>query len=150
MNILLAVDDDAASYEAALVVSEWFPSDASVVALHVGLIQPARAFATPFIASTYGHPVVHLPALRDERRKIYLEAREIAERAAALTDGEVRTESGDPAKVILDVAADIDADLIVIGTGDRSWLSRLLNPSVSEGVVQNATRPVLVVRPPGA
>ncbi|MDW3221156.1 MAG: universal stress protein [Acidimicrobiales bacterium] len=146
MKILLAADDDAASYEAALIVSDWFPDDASVVALHVGAVAPSTAPATPAVIGGLGYPVVALPALRAEQGRIYREAREIAARAAATTDGAARTATGDPATTIVEVAEEIGADLIVVGTGDRSWLSRLLNPSVSAGVLRDASCPVLVVR----
>jgi nucleotide-binding universal stress UspA family protein len=147
MKILLAVDDSQPSYEAAAVVSEWFPADSTVVALHVGSSVPTSAIAAPVEAAGFGYPAVALPLLRSERRRIYLEAREVAERAAAIARGDARAEAGDPAQKIIEVASEIDADLIVIGTGDRSWLSRVITPSVSDEVVHNAPCPVLVVRP---
>ncbi|GJM37966.1 MAG: hypothetical protein DHS20C19_13330 [Acidimicrobiales bacterium] len=146
MKILLAADDDAASFEAALIVADWFPEDASVVALHVGTVAPAAAMTTPALAGGLGYPIVSLPALRTDRERIYREARDIAAQVAAVTDGTARIAAGDPATRIIEVAEEIDADLIVVGTGDRSWLSRLLNPSVSAGVLRDATCPVLVVR----
>ena len=147
MKILLAVDQDRASFDAAAVVSDWFSDDAEVVALHVGSRVPTTAVAAPIATTGIGYPSFALPLLRNERERIYLEACEIAERAAAVTHGDVRTEAGDPATKIIEVAAEIGADLIVIGTGDRSWLSRVFAPSVSDKVVHNAPCPVLVVRP---
>ncbi|MEQ8840804.1 MAG: universal stress protein [Acidimicrobiales bacterium] len=147
MKILLAVDDDAASYEAALVVADWFDDETSVVALHVGSITLPASLTTPVVMGGLGYPIVSLPALKEERREVFRQAREIAENAAAVTDGSPRTEAGDPAEKIVDVAVEIDADLIVVGTGDRSWLSRVVSPSVSEEVIHHAPCPVLVVRP---
>ena len=146
MKILLAVDDNQPSYEAAMVVSEWFAEDSTVVALHVGSPIPTTAVAAPVASSGLGHPTVALPVLRPERARIYLEAREVAERAAAIANGDARIAAGDPATKIIEVAAEIGADLIVVGTGDRSWLSRVITPSVSDEVVNNAPCPVLVVR----
>ena len=122
MKILLAVDDNLASYEAATVVSEWFSDDSTVVALHVGSHVPTTAVAAPVATTGLGYPTVALPVLRHERERIHLEAREVAERAAAIANGDARTAAGDPAVRIVEVAAEIGADLIVIGTGDRSWL----------------------------
>ncbi len=44
------------------------------------------------------------------------------------------------------VAADVDADLIVVGTHGRTGMRRLLLGSVAEAVVRKAGCPVLVVR----
>lgn len=68
--------------------------------------------------------------------------------AEHMTDArpEVRI-SNAPAQEIVDYAADIHADLIVVGTHGRSGVSRLLMGSVAEHVVRSAPCPVLVVRP---
>ena len=52
-----------------------------------------------------------------------------------------------PASGISQLASDLEADLVVVGTHGRSGLSRLLLGSVSEGVLRTAPCPVLVVRP---
>ena len=56
----------------------------------------------------------------------------------------------DPTLAIVQLAADIQADLVVIGTHGRGWLAHFLLGSVAEGVVRCAPCPVLVVRPAGA
>lgn len=147
MKILLAVDDDPASAQAATKVGEWFPDSTEIIALHVGTVVPSAAMTTPVIAGGIGYPVVALPYLREERHAVFREAREIAEQAATITDGTSRTATGDPARQIVEVAEETQVDLIVIGTGDRSWLSRLFNPSVSNAVLHQAPCSVLVVRP---
>jgi nucleotide-binding universal stress UspA family protein len=55
----------------------------------------------------------------------------------------------DPREAIAQLASDLDADLIVIGTHGRRGVSRFLLGSVAEGVVRIAPCPVLVVRPRG-
>jgi len=55
--------------------------------------------------------------------------------------------SASPAQEIVDYAAEIHADIIVVGTHGRSGVSRLLMGSVAEHVVRAARCPVLVVRP---
>ncbi len=54
---------------------------------------------------------------------------------------------GSPAEEIAQLAADLDADLVVVGTHGRRGLRRLLLGSVAEGAVRLAHCPVLVVRP---
>lgn len=145
-RILLAVDDDTISYEAAVKVAEWFRDDAEVTALHVGTVVPATALMAPAIVGGLGYPIVTVPALRENRERIRTEARDIATRAAQLADGEPRVETGDPAEMILEVADATDSDVIVVGTGDRSWTSRLFDRSVSSTVVRRSSCSVLIVR----
>jgi len=55
---------------------------------------------------------------------------------------------GKPATAILEVASDLDPDLIVIGSHGRGGLDHLLLGSVTERVLRKSTAPVLVVRLP--
>jgi len=52
-----------------------------------------------------------------------------------------------PAREIAQLAADLEADLVVVGTHGRRGLSHLLLGSVAEGVIRLARCPVLVLRP---
>jgi nucleotide-binding universal stress UspA family protein len=54
---------------------------------------------------------------------------------------------GDPAAEIVEVAANHDADLIVVGTHEPGLLERLVGGSVSQGVARRAHCDVLVVHP---
>jgi nucleotide-binding universal stress UspA family protein len=56
---------------------------------------------------------------------------------------------GDPASEILEEAEAFGADLIVVGTGGRSGIGRVLLGSVAERVFAKATVAVMLVRPPG-
>ncbi|MEI9948410.1 MAG: universal stress protein [Pseudomonadota bacterium] len=53
----------------------------------------------------------------------------------------------EPAHEIAQIAADLEADLVVVGTHGRRGIARLLLGSVAEAVVRLAPCPVLVVRP---
>lgn len=55
---------------------------------------------------------------------------------------------GQPASEILDVADQVDADLIVVGTREPGFLERLFGGSVSQGVARQARCDVLIVHPP--
>lgn len=59
--------------------------------------------------------------------------------------GHIRTEF--PAAEIAQLGADLEADLIVVGTHGRRGVRRLVLGSVAEGVVRMARGAVLVVRP---
>jgi nucleotide-binding universal stress UspA family protein len=52
-----------------------------------------------------------------------------------------------PARELAQLAADVEADLVVVGTHGRRGLARLALGSVAEAVVRLAPCPVLVVRP---
>lgn len=59
---------------------------------------------------------------------------------------QVHMDAGDPAEKIVNNAAKLNADLVVLGTHGRTGLKRLLIGSVAEKVVRLAGCPVLVVR----
>jgi nucleotide-binding universal stress UspA family protein len=67
-------------------------------------------------------------------------------RAAGLSC-ELLVREGYPATVIEDVAREVSADLIVIGTRGRTGLKHLLLGSIAERVVQKAPCAVLTVKP---
>ena len=52
-----------------------------------------------------------------------------------------------PASGIAQLASDLDADLVVVGTHGRQGLARLMLGSVAEGVLRLAPCPVLIMRP---
>jgi nucleotide-binding universal stress UspA family protein len=66
-----------------------------------------------------------------------------------LTDAEVNVEmilkEGRPADVIIAVAREIDADLIVVGARRMGWLRELTLGSTSHRVLHEAQRPVTVI-----
>lgn len=75
----------------------------------------------------------HLSAMASEIRQIQAEARVV---------------EGEPAKTIVEVAAELAAELIVIGSHGRTGLRRLLMGSVAEYVVRHASCPVVTVSVP--
>lgn len=54
---------------------------------------------------------------------------------------------GNPRSAVLQIASDIQADLLVVGTSDPGRIERLLLGSVAETLVRKAPCPVLVIRP---
>jgi nucleotide-binding universal stress UspA family protein len=69
--------------------------------------------------------------------------------AAALgTDAEVRLVPDDEAtgSVIVRVAGETKADVLVVGSSSKGWLSRLFGNSVSDYVAHHAPCPVMLIR----
>lgn len=105
------------------------------------------------------HVVEALPAVTEGTFGIYAHRKDI-EKIISLADARlqdyvrahpdvsIRTRVGEgrPATVILDAVAQLEPDLIVMGTHGRSRLDHLLLGSVAERVLRRAQCPVLSVR----
>ena len=77
-------------------------------------------------------------------------AERIARQAAAAAqqagvEAEYHSEPGDPADVILEVANEVDADLVVVGNKGMQGAKRLLTGSVPNRVSHHAASNVLIV-----
>lgn len=59
----------------------------------------------------------------------------------------VHLAAGTAWREVLQMAADLSADLVLVGTHDRKGIQRVVLGSVSEQIVRKASCPVLVVRP---
>lgn len=83
----------------------------------------------------------------EEGRRILDEAIAVAHRADVDPESAlVEMESSHPSVGVVEQASRWSADLIVMGTHGRTGLMHLLLGSVSEGVVRDASAPVLLVR----
>lgn len=89
--------------------------------------------------------------VQDARREEFSEWLEAQLRGQAAIVESVRVIAhearGAPVQLILETAAQLSADLVVVGTHDPKGVDRLLMRSVAEAVVHKAGCPVLVVRP---
>lgn len=129
------------AFEHAIALGRWYHAD--VVALHV--------FATwtpPGSLSTYPG---WMQQVAEARAQIDDELRGLVQLAQASgMDVPLATREGDPVSGILEQAASMAADLIVLSTHGRSGFDRLTLGSVAEKVLRKATCPVLVVPAQGA
>jgi nucleotide-binding universal stress UspA family protein len=66
--------------------------------------------------------------------------------ASGVASDDAIVEFGEPVSAISAVAVEHDVDLIVVGSHDKGFFTRLLVGSVSEALVRKSPKPVLVVR----
>lgn len=81
-----------------------------------------------------------LPMLREEAK------RNMQKWQARVADAQAIIREGSPRPVIVEAAAELECQMIVMGTHGRSGLSHLLLGSVAEYVVRYSKVPVLTVR----
>jgi nucleotide-binding universal stress UspA family protein len=149
MSILVCYDGSQNAKE-ALSVAQATLSRGSMILLHVWN-PPAAFLADSFSdpSTAADPPIAKLEHLAFERAQaIAAEGRELADaRDLAVT---VRIERNDSSvwQTILDVAADADAELIVVGTRGRTAVQSALLGSVSGAIVHHSQRPVLIVPAP--
>jgi nucleotide-binding universal stress UspA family protein len=107
------------------------------------------------VVSTFGHAETVNEPLGGTARRELVDLREVAEsllaRAAHEFEAagvEVQTDAreGNPAAVLIDVATEQQADLIVVGARGRTAVERFLLGSVSSKLVHHAPCSVMVVR----
>jgi nucleotide-binding universal stress UspA family protein len=142
MKILLAVDDSKFS-EAAVksLAGQFRPQDTEVRILHV--VEPVVIAEPPQMSSGY------YPELEDRLPQ----AHDVVDRAAKTLSsaGFKVTKSvatGDARSIILEAAAELHADMIVVGSHGRKGLERFFLGSVSDAVARHAQCSVQIVRIP--
>jgi nucleotide-binding universal stress UspA family protein len=132
-SILLATDFQSPNHDATRAVAQLAAVfDAEITVLHVFLSEQTY----PSLAQLERQDAaLHMEALAQElnRQRLRLAATPIV--------------NGHPAEAIVRKAGEIDADLIVIGAGNRMVFGRFSPGPVAEAVVQRAVAPVLAVRP---
>ena len=144
--VLLATDGSDLATAAMARGVELVGKDNDYLALSV--VPPA------FMPTPAGTPNDTQGSVLDVERELELEREGSTESAAELrelaellgVDLRSRVEVGEPGDVICDVAAEIHADLIIVGSHGLGWFKRVVIGSVSTHVLHHAPCPVLVVR----
>jgi nucleotide-binding universal stress UspA family protein len=139
-RILCPIDFSAASapvVDQAMAIAGWYK--ARILALHV--------YSPLFIpVPTLPPPVDRVPQTEIERMQESTRACFQAAADAAI-GVDVAVDIGHPAAEILDRAATLPADLIVMGTHGAGGFERLALGSVAEKVIRKAACPVLTIPP---
>lgn len=143
LTVLIALDDSPISVRAARTAAHLFAGSRFLV-INVATIPVPWVGATGFGAVA---PVTldwrESPTDQDDDSdEAELMARALA---AEVPHPEPLVAAGDPVIEICAAADRHDADVIVVGSHDKSALRRLVDPSVAAGVVRDTYRPVLVV-----
>jgi len=173
-QVLIAVDDSESGIKTARISHGLFGDSASYIVVNVADQLPIMWGADslewgvgyPVVMGPSGvvDPAVVRPAVPDsatgadgDEDTVIAEAEnapidaaiEVARGVAAqaeIPNPQVVGEVGDPATAIITAAHHHKADVIVIGSQDRGWFSKLFAPSVSGAVIREADIPVLIAR----
>jgi nucleotide-binding universal stress UspA family protein len=134
-TILLGYDDGEPSMRALIRTAEI--AKAFQAKVHVTSVAPVLA-KTPRGAGPYDPsdpPAEHQKQLQHAQALLRHEGLEVTLEPA----------HGNPAEMILEVADNVDADLIILGTNERPFIEHALGMSVSGSVSRKAHRDVLIV-----
>ena len=143
-RILCPVDFSDVSQHAAdhaVLMARWYT--AKITALHVSNPIPIVLPSSDFSVVGYGS----VPAPTDEETAEIRKSVDACFSAATPIDVDVLIDSGRPAHRIVERAASLPADLIVIGTHGTGGFERLVLGSVTEKVLRKASCPVMTVPP---
>jgi len=144
LTILCTDGSELADHAIATGLAVLAPAERTIVATVMDTVDPSvmtgvSGFGTPSVS-----PQEYVESI-DARQDA---ARAVLERAAhALGVPGIETEllEGEPARAIVDLAVELGATALVLGTHGRGALKRAVLGSVSDHVVRNAPCPVLVV-----
>ena len=146
MKILLAIDDSEFSQAAVRAVVKQFPAQGAEV-LVLRVVEPLIYATIPQMASGYA------PEMAARIQEELKQARESVAKAAQVLSSagfkaNTRVVESEVRAGILDVAAELPADLIVVGSHGRKGLQKFLLGSVAESVARHARCSVLIVHIP--
>lgn len=141
MRVIIGVDwSDQAFAAITQTFQLYHPTDVTLVhGVELGILE---------------HPLVaqagNVQGYDDFRHAMVDSGRQVVERAAAMIPADVTSirkiiDIGNPAQLILDSAANLSADLVVIGARGRNRLSEVVLGSVSHRVLLHSSRPTLIV-----
>lgn len=145
-SVLVGIDGSEDSFQALRFLLS-LPLARQTKLRLLSVVEPIR-YPTSAPGAVRGHLARMLKEVENERRG---ELEKVLDKAAAKLEGSLTrvtrsTPTGNPADVIVEVAAAHDADLVVVGARGLGGVTRLLLGSVSEKVLGYARCPVLIVK----
>lgn len=166
-RVLIAADDSDVSVGAARTARSLFGDDADYLVVNVAET-PALAWGDdsmmwgyaypmaipPVAGAVGGPPLVVRPSpvppdgdvpLAPSTVDVAEQAAQSVAQAAGLGGATAIGEVGEASSAILEAADRHHVDVIVVGSHERGWFSRLLSGSVSSSVAKRSSVPVLVV-----
>lgn len=147
MKVLVAVDETEASWDAAVFTGELFDDHDEVVVVNV-FVPATQMVAGMGAGGMVGFPSVGFDmAVGDVAANVEAMKKRLQPAAAAAGASDIVIEEGSVVEGLRRAAAEMEADLLVVGNRDRGWLRGLLSPSVSQNLASTAPCPVLIVRP---
>lgn len=151
MNVVVCTDgSDLANKAASDGLTLLQPADSIVVATVVHAVDPSLADdATGHAAATMTSEAVesqHLEAQRRGEAIVSGLASQLATSGVWPQTVDLRVLTGRPGPALCQLAADVGAQVIVVGSRGRGGIRRALLGSVSDYVVRHAPCPVIVAR----
>ena len=137
-RILVGFDESQYSKAALIEASNWVKRHGGTVIL---------AHAVYFDTEEFGIAPVQLEKRLKVGEKICIQTKEMLMSEFGIEVQSLLCE-GDPAEVIVDIAREKKADIIVLGTYGRKGFKRLLMGSVTSQVIANSPVDVLIVKKP--
>ena len=148
-NILIALDFDPTAQKVAEIGFKFGENkDASITLLHV-IADPSYYASTVYdpIMGFGGYANLNLlsPDIINELKKKSLEFLEKSKQHLGGENIKILVKEGSIAETILQVAEELNADIIVMGSHSKRWLENMLMGSITEYVLHHSSVPLLII-----
>lgn len=144
MKLLIGVDDSSESRHAIDVAFGFFGSHVEYTVASVGETRPL--FSSAYAGGTFVSATDLTDRFDIAERVAHERAQQAAESLPEDADVDVDVAVGHPGTALCNLASELGADAIIIGSHDKNAWERLLKPSTGRYLIDHAPCPVIVVR----